>query len=144
MGEGSAGGRSRAKRAKKARSGEADEQGFYGRRKWKNLPANLAKRAQTLTTTGMGERPPVRARKIKASWQLLNHPPRYYSLSLFLSLPLSLSLPPPFSRPRVSSWNAINGEVYAQISAKLRTTAADAFDTLADDPETVSWLLLET
>lgn len=79
------------KERKKARSGEADEQGFYGRRKWKNLPANLAKRAQTLTTTGMGERPPVRARKIKASWQLLNHPPRYYSLSLFLSLPLSLS-----------------------------------------------------
>lgn len=77
------------KERKKARSGEADEQGFYGRRKWKNLPANLAKRAQTLTTTGMGERPPVRARKIKASWQLLNHPPRYYSLSLFLSLPLS-------------------------------------------------------
>lgn len=52
---------------KKQPSREADEQGFYGWRKWKNLPANLAERAQTLTTTGVGERPPVCARKIKAS-----------------------------------------------------------------------------
>lgn len=89
---------------------KAGEQGFYAVPEVEKLAGKSGTcargRGQTLTTAA---KVPSGARKIKASWQLLNRP---------------------HAAPRATPlWNAINGEVYAQISAKVRATAS--FDRLA-------------